>query len=129
MIYIYKLYCNNLNIKPSYIGSTKNLQKRMLYHKYATELMSDSKYNRNLYKFIRLHGGFKNWSFKIIDAFECDDKLIAGCIERHYILNNDHSLNEKLPVSNIRMKKINQIVPLVYKIAYLILSDANYNDL
>ena len=47
MIYIYKLYCNNLSIKPCYIGSTKNMKKRMLYHKYATECMTDSKYNIN----------------------------------------------------------------------------------
>jgi len=118
--YIYKLFCNNFEIKPSYIGSTKNLKKRMLYHRYAIECKTDEKYNRNMYKFIRLHGGYHNWSFKIIDAFECDDKVLVNCLERHYIINNEHSLNERIPISDKRMKKVNKLVPLMYKIIFMI---------
>ena len=31
-IFIYKLYCKDKNIKPFYIGSTKNIKKRIEYH-------------------------------------------------------------------------------------------------
>ena len=65
-IFIYKIFCNDENIKDIYIGQTKNFEIRKAEH--ARE--SDSS-DLKLYKKIRENGGWKNWSMIKLNVYEC----------------------------------------------------------
>ena len=88
---IYKIVCNDLTIKSLYVGHTTNWIKRKYTHKYCCNNEKNKAYNYNVYKFIRDHGGWENWSMIEVFKFPCADKREAEAEERrHYeILNAD----------------------------------------
>jgi len=96
---IYKIVCNDTNIKEIYIGSTTNFRLRKSQHKSNCYNENDKQYNKNLYKFIRENGGFENWSMVLIDYTPCNSKLELHKIEREYIekIDNELLLNQQIP--------------------------------
>jgi hypothetical protein len=61
---VYKIYCKKQNITDSYIGSSKDFNRRISEHKYAIK----NKNNKlKLYNFIRENGGIDNWDFVCIE--------------------------------------------------------------
>lgn len=67
--FVYKLqHKTNKDLK-FYIGNTNNLKTRMTTHKSNCNLTTNKKYNYEVYKYIRKHGGLKNW--EMIKLSEC----------------------------------------------------------
>jgi hypothetical protein len=94
---IYKLCCNDLNIKEIYIGSTTNFTKRKQKHKSNCININSPHYHVKVYKFMRENGGWTNWSMILIDNVSCENKLELHKIERDYIEKNNSILNCHIP--------------------------------
>jgi len=100
MIYIYKIYCKDENIKDCYIGSTNDIKIRIKNHEYSCYNENDEKYNQYKYIFIRENGGWCNWSYSIICECPSEDRYT---IERWHIENTkDTNLNKSIPLRSVQ---------------------------
>jgi len=90
---IYKLCCNDLEIKEIYIGSTTNFNKRRNAHKTDCNNEKSKNYNLYVYQFIRSNGCFQNWSMVEIELFNARDKKNLCRRERFWIESEKASLN------------------------------------
>jgi len=79
---IYKIVCNDLDIKYTYVGSTKQFTRRKCLHKYASNNQKLS--HMKVYKIINENGGWDNWHIDIIETIMCDSKLNALIRERYW---------------------------------------------
>lgn len=94
---IYKLCCNDHNIKEIYIGSTTNFRARKSKHKSDCNNINSRAYNFYLYEFIRMNGGFDNWSMIMIETLQCKDSNDLHKRERYHLENLKASLNNNIP--------------------------------
>jgi hypothetical protein len=94
---IYKICCVDTDIKQMYIGSTTNFNRRRTQHKSVYINVNDKGYNYNVYQFIRLNGGWDNWSMIQLEAYEATDKRNLETRERYYIDLLNPSLNKVIP--------------------------------
>jgi len=85
---IYKIVCNDTNIKNVYIGSTTNFTNRKRQHKCSCNTETTP-----LYKFIRENGGWDNFDMILVDYVPCETKLELHKIEREYIEKIQPALN------------------------------------
>ena len=92
MIAIYALSCIDCP-DDIYIGSTKNIKKRMGQHKHSCNNIGNTKYNRKVYKFIRENGGFENWKYHIIEEFNVYDKKQLEEREDYWMVELKGNLN------------------------------------
>ena len=102
---IYKIQCNDDNIKDFYIGSTTNLKKRIYQHKNRCNNENNEKHNYKVYQTIRQNGGFINWNFLIIENVSCNNKLELLTRERHFYNILKPSLNTLRPIISKYEKK------------------------
>ena len=72
---IYKIVCNDLNIKDCYVGSTTDFTKRKGHHKRGCNNVNTKCYNYNVYQFIRANGGWDNWTMVLVENYPCENKL------------------------------------------------------
>ena len=70
----YKITCNDMNVTECYVGSTSNFANRKIKHKSRCVNPKAIDLNIKLYRFIRDHGGWENWSMVVIDIVPCDAK-------------------------------------------------------
>ena len=77
---IYKIFCNDPNVKDIYIGHTTNFVKRKYQHK----TLSISSEKLNIYDSIRNNGGWTNWSMIEIAKYNCQDATEARNREQHH---------------------------------------------
>jgi len=61
-IVIYKIVCNDLNIKDVYVGSTTDFRKRKNAHKTHCCNVDSRDYNLKVYTIIRANGGWCDWT-------------------------------------------------------------------
>jgi predicted GIY-YIG superfamily endonuclease len=103
---IYKLVCNDLNIRNVYVGSTTNMIERKRNHKSECNNRSSPAYNQKKFKIIRLNGGWNNWSMILIEYYPCTNKFEAIARERYYteLLNSD--MNSQIPGALNRIGKV-----------------------
>jgi len=94
---IYKLCCNDTNIKEEYIGSTVNFNERKRCHKNNCNNPNNPRYNYEVYQFIRDNGGFENFSMVLVEKYPCNDKLELTKRERHWIELIQSKLNYYIP--------------------------------
>jgi hypothetical protein len=94
---IYKLVCNDLNIKECYVGSTTNFIKRKNVHKSACNNEKSKDYNFNRYNFIRNNGGWENWSMVLVENFNCESKRELEQRERFWFEKLKSTLNSHKP--------------------------------
>ncbi|NBW13107.1 MAG: hypothetical protein EBR82_34310 [Caulobacteraceae bacterium] len=93
---IYKIVCNDLEIKDCYVGHTTDFICRKTEHKYCCNISTKKGYNLKIYKTIRDNGGWDNWSMIEIEKYPCNDSAEARTRERYWyeILNaNLNSIN------------------------------------
>ena len=90
---IYKIVCNNLNIKDCYVGHTTDLRKRKNQHK------SDCNKNKDLrvYNFINENGGWNNFDMIMIEKYNCKDDIEARARERYWLETLGATLNGSIP--------------------------------
>ena len=88
---IYKIVCNDLNIKDIYVGHTTDFIRRKSQHKHSCNTVIDKGYNFKLYKFIRDNGGWDNFDMIEIEKYPCNAGNEARAKERYYyeLLNSN----------------------------------------
>ena len=94
---IYKICCKDVNITDVYVGSTTNMSRRKSEHKGACNNRNGTKYNFNVYRFIRENGGWANWSMIVVEDFPCDNKHELETRERFHIEDLHSILNKFIP--------------------------------
>jgi hypothetical protein len=94
---IYKLCCKDTMIKDIYVGSTCAFRRRKNEHKSSCTNENSKKYNHNVYKFIRDHGGFSNWEMIEIKKVNCETKRELDKEERAVLEMLGGTLNSCTP--------------------------------
>lgn len=94
---IYKLCCNDLQVKDIYIGSTLSFKHRKNSHKSDCCNPKSVKYNLKVYKFIRDNGGFENWSMVLVEQYEATSQLHLEQRERYWLETLQATLNKNIP--------------------------------
>src|SRR5689334_2203167 len=94
---IYKLVCNDLEIKECYVGSTTDFTNRKWDHKTRCTNENGHGYNYRVYQFIRNNGGFDNWTMVQVESYPCETVLELRARERHWIEQLQATLNCKIP--------------------------------
>ena len=91
---VYKLYCKDSSVDKFYIGSTKNFKKRLTVHKSRYKSL-----NLDVYKYIREHGGWSNWTYLFLEEYEdgFDKHLLKERESYHIKLTWDMNLNSERP--------------------------------
>ena len=98
---IYKIVCDDLNIKDCYVGHTTDLTKRKNSHKHACNTESCRTYNLRVYQMIRTNGGWDNWTILEIEKYPCADVNEAKSRERHWYEITNSSLNARSPYKRL----------------------------
>ena len=99
---IYKICCNDTEIKEIYVGSTCNFINRKYNHKSTCYNENIKEYNYKIYQFIRANGGWENWTMIMVDEANLDNKLQKGKLEREWIEKLGASLNVQVPSRTIK---------------------------
>jgi hypothetical protein len=94
---IYKIVCDDLNVKDTYVGHTTNFTQRKRLHKDACNIETSRGYNYRLYQHIRANGGWENWSMIEIEKYPCNDKQEACARERYHYELLGANMNVKYP--------------------------------
>jgi hypothetical protein len=66
---VYQCGCDEPEITDIYVGSTTNFQVRKTNTKAHFAIKIMKKHNRNVYRFIREHDGWKIWSMILIKKY------------------------------------------------------------
>ena len=104
---IYKIVCNDFNVKDVHVGHTTGFTKRKTTHKSHCLNPNDSKHNLKVYKMIRENGDWNNWSMIEIEKYPCNDENEARSRERHWYEVLDANLNMICPTFNFEQHKDN----------------------
>jgi hypothetical protein len=94
---IYKLCCNDVNVKEEYVGHTTNFTKRKAQHKICCCNDTNKQNKYYVYQFIRENGGWDNWSMVEIEKYNCANKNEAEKRERYWIETLKAKLNKHIP--------------------------------
>ena len=89
---IYKIVCNDINVKDLYVGHTTNFKQRKNCHR--------SECNMNLgkkYEIMNKYGGWNNWSMVVIENYPGKNRLEAEAKERYWIETLKANLNSIIP--------------------------------
>jgi hypothetical protein len=95
--YVYKIVCNDPEIKDCYVGSCTVLAKRKCSHKSNCNNSNSKEYNMNVYQFIRAHGGWNNWSMLAIEQVNYSIKHELLVRERFNLERLKATLNKQIP--------------------------------
>jgi hypothetical protein len=96
---IYKIVCDDLNVKDLYVGSTTNFIQRKQKHKNTCNYEKNKySYNYKVYKIIRDNGNWDNWSMLEIEKYPCNDKNEARTRERYWFEQLQSTMNVALPI-------------------------------
>ena len=97
---IYKIVCNDLNIRDVYVGHTTNFINRKAKHKSDCNNPNSKSYNFKIYNTIRNNGDFENWSMIEIEKYPCNDINEACSRERYWYELLNAKLNTNYPARN-----------------------------
>lgn len=115
---MYKIVCNDFNIKELYVGSTTEFTKRKYKHKHNCSNSKQKEYNFKVYEFIRNNGDWNNWSMIEIEKYSCSDGNEARARERYWIETLEATLNDRNPIK-IDVPKEQRVIlttgPCIYK--------------
>ena len=103
---IYKLYSKDPEIKNIYIGCTKRLLSHMTKHYYQCHTSNTTQHNAYVYRFIREHGGWNNWTYEILKTVTLTT-MEQRKLKQHYIETLKATLNTYLPTRTDRERKSN----------------------
>ena len=102
---MYKIVCNDLEIKDCYVGHTTNWIKRKASHKSCCSNETSKKNNLKVYQTIRENGGWDNWTMVQIEEYNCKDKREAEKRERELYEDLDAKLNTLKPIRTQEEKR------------------------
>jgi len=121
--FIYKLCCNDINIKDIYVGHSTDFKSRNQDHKKCCNNSNSKKYNAYKYQFIREHGGYENWKMIKLYDFPCKSKREAEAEEDKTMRELNATLNKQRAYLTEEEKKkyIKKILKNIVKIIKSIL--------
>lgn len=96
---IYQIVCKDPTILDSYIGSTTNLPTRHYHHDIACNNPKASSHNSPVYRFIRGHGGFDNFTVVWLEDCPCSSHDVLLRKERELLELLKPTLNKNLPIA------------------------------
>ena len=102
---MYKIVCNDVNVKDFYVGHTCNWVQRTCDHKRSVNNNDRGDYNTKKSVFIRENGGWDNWTIVLIEDYPCENKLIASQRERYWIETLGATLNMTIPSRTVKEQK------------------------
>ena len=91
---IYKIICNDENIKDCYVGSTSNFKVRKWDHKTNCN-STNIKSHYKVYQTIRENGGWDNWSMILIAEYKQISLVESKIKEEEYRVNLNAQLNSR----------------------------------
>lgn len=94
---VYKLCCNDVNVKEIYVGSSRSWARRKFEHKSRCNNENSKSHNLYVYQYIRDNGGFSNWSMISLYNGQFENKRELERKEREYIEELKSSLNKAIP--------------------------------
>jgi hypothetical protein len=93
-VLIYRVFCKDPSITDCYVGhTTKSIKSRMYHHEKTCCNSGYLHHNKKLYKFMRLNGGFENFTYEILDGFK-SDMISARKAEQYWIDFHNPTLNK-----------------------------------
>ena len=95
---IYKITCNDPNVKDVYVGHTTNFVQRKHAHKQSCINEKSANNKCKLYDVIRNNGGWVNWNMEIINFFNCKTHYEARIKEQEYFVLLNANLNSIEPM-------------------------------
>jgi hypothetical protein len=96
---IYKIVCNDCNVKDLYIGSTTDITKRRSRHKFNCINPNSKVYSLKIYETIRNNGGWDNWNVVVIEYMhDCLNGEEARTRERQWLELLNANLNLRTPI-------------------------------
>ena len=101
---IYKIVCNDFNVKDLYVGHTTDFRSRKNCHKKSCCNPNSKKHNFTLYKSIRENGGWSNWTMVEVEKFPCNDSNEATAREQFWYEQFCPTLNMRCPHNDDREK-------------------------
>jgi hypothetical protein len=109
---IYKITCKDAGIKDVYVGHTTNFVQRKHAHKQSCINAKSTNHTCKLYKIIREHGGWKNWTMEIVNFFNCNDHYEARIKEQEYFILLNATLNsiEPMPKPKSSIKPLHSML-------------------
>ena len=127
---IYKITCKDAGIKDVYVGHTTNFVQRKHAHKQSCINAKSTNHTCKLYKIIREHGGWKNWTMEIVNFFNCNDHYEARIKEQEYFILLNATLNSIEPMPAVKTvskhKAPVKILPSVIEIPKVNHSSSNF---
>lgn len=104
---IYKIVCNDLEVKDLYVGHTTHFTNRKNCHKNRCTNEKNKSYNLKVYKTIRENGGWNNYSMVEVEKFPCKDGNEALARERYWFEQLEAKLNTYSPTLNVENRNEN----------------------
>ena len=104
--HFYKLYSKDPEIKDKYIGCTKRLLRHLTKHYYVCHSSATPQRNAYVYRFIREHGGWNDWTYEILETATLTT-MEQRKLKRHCIETLKATLNTYLPTRTDRERKSN----------------------
>ena len=101
---IYKIVCNDLNVRDVCVGHTTDFTKRKAHHKSNCNNHNSKKRNLKVYESIRKNGNWENWSMIEIEKYNCNDCNEACSRERYWYELLNANLNMICPILNVEKR-------------------------
>ena len=97
---VYEIRCKDPNINEIYIGATKNIKNRIQQHYY--NITQKEKKHYPVYTFIRDNGGWKNWTFVVLETITVENRAELSKRESEYVKLKNPKLNKVIPCRTIK---------------------------
>lgn len=102
--FIYKIVCNDIEIKDCYVGSCQSFRTRKNSHKYSCNTETNKNHHNPVYKYIRENGGWVNWSMIQVEEYKFNNRQELRTRERYWLEQLQATLNYQTP-SRTRKEK------------------------
>ena len=97
---IYKIVCDDVNIKDVYVGATTDWIRRKATHKRRCNKADDKEYNKKIYISIRNNGGWENWTMLEVEKYPCNTLMESSIRERFWLEQLNANMNSNIPSRN-----------------------------
>jgi flagellar biosynthesis GTPase FlhF len=82
---VYRLFCKDPDVTDCYIGSTKDMKKRMKGHRHDVECSNSLSYCAKKAQFIRDNGGWAKWSYEVLESLDVESREELRIMEQNWI--------------------------------------------
>ena len=93
----YKIVCKDESIKDCYVGQTTDFIVRYRLHKSKCSNVNSDRHHLEVYKCIRINGGWDNWEMIEIEICNLENDFEARNRERYWIKTLEANLNCIIP--------------------------------